>query len=84
MTMAGLIPGFSYNFRAFYVLDETYYYGATLSFTTKDRDIVFEEPGFEYKTAQQAIDQLEKISQGRHYMDGAGNLQYESRFARAA
>jgi hypothetical protein len=82
-TLSGLNVSRTYNFRAFYKVGSDYYYGSTLSFTTLPATVVF-SPGFDYRTAKQALDTVSKIGVGRYYADGSGNFQYESRLRRNA
>jgi hypothetical protein len=83
-TMSGLGPLRSYEYRAFYKIDSTYYYGSILSFTCTRDPIIFTYPGTEYRTAKQALDDVTKIGVGRYYADAQGNFQYESRLRRLA
>jgi hypothetical protein len=83
-SLQGLLQNLTYEFKAFYKIGSSYTYGATKEFRTLPYDVIWQEPGWEYKTCKQAIEEVEKISLGRHYADAEGNLKYESRLARAA
>jgi hypothetical protein len=84
VTLMGLGPARTFEYRAFYKIGSTYYYGSTLTFTTTRTPAVFTYPGTEYRTAKQALDDVAKVGVGRYYADQAGNFQYESRLRRLA
>ena len=85
MTIAGLLPDTTYNYRAcLHVhnsngtgtpMNTNNYFGATLSFGGPVSMFGF---GREYVTAKKAEDDVSRMAAGRYYMDKEGVFQYES------
>lgn len=85
MTIAGLLPDTTYNFRAclhvhnsngtLIPMNTNNYFGATLTFGGPVSMFGF---GREYVTAKKAEDDISRMAAGRYYMDKEGVFQYES------
>lgn len=85
MTIAGLLPDRSYNYRACLHLHQPTgeltpmnmhnYFGQTLSFGGPVSMFGF---GREYVTAKKAEDDVSRMAAGRYYLDKNGVFQYES------
>ena len=85
MTIAGLLPDTTYNYRAclhlhnpngtLIPMNTNNYFGETMSFGGPVSQFGF---GREYITAKKAEDDVSRLAVGRYYMDKQGMLQYES------